>query len=70
MQIPERDGDGYLTNMNEWSPELGRAMALEDGIELDDEKWEHILKAREFFEEHAVAVPIVPPQRLFDELDA
>lgn len=58
MQIPNRDGDGYLTNMNEWSPDVGRAMAVEDGIELDDERWGHILKAREYFEEHAVVPPI------------
>ena len=34
--IPERDGDGYLANMNDWTPEIARAMAEEDGVKLDD----------------------------------
>jgi tRNA 2-thiouridine synthesizing protein E len=58
MDLPERDGDGYLTDMNNWSEEIGRAMAEADGVELDDEKWSHILKAREYYDEEAVVPPI------------
>jgi tRNA 2-thiouridine synthesizing protein E len=58
MQLPERDGDGYLVDMNAWTPEIGRAMAEADGVELDDVKWEQILKAREYYEENAVVPPI------------
>ncbi len=58
MNLPPRDGDGYLTDMNDWSPEVGRAMAEADGIELTDEKWEQILKAREYFEAHSAVPPI------------
>ena len=58
MQIPERDGDGYLLDMNEWTPDIGRAMAEADGVELDDIKWEQILKAREYYEDSAVVPPI------------
>ena len=58
MQIPERDGDGYLLDMNDWTPEIGRAMADADGVELDDSKWEQILKAREYFEDFSVVPPI------------
>jgi tRNA 2-thiouridine synthesizing protein E len=57
-EIPQRDGDGYLVDMNAWTPEVGRAMAEEDGVELDDDKWHQILKAREYFEEHATVPPI------------
>jgi TusE/DsrC/DsvC family sulfur relay protein len=63
MQLPERDGDGYLVDPNEWTPEVARAMAAADEVELDDVKWEQILKAREYFEEHAV----VPPIRKFSK---
>ncbi|OOZ40448.1 sulfite reductase subunit gamma [Solemya pervernicosa gill symbiont] len=63
MDLPDRDGDGYLTNMNIWTPEIGRAMAEADGIELDDVKWGHIMKAREYFEENSV----VPPIRKFSK---
>jgi tRNA 2-thiouridine synthesizing protein E len=58
MQIPERDGDGYLLDMNAWTPEIGQAMADADGVELDDNKWEQINKAREYYEDNAVVPPI------------
>ncbi len=58
IKLPERDGDGYLVNMNDWTPEIGRAMATADGIEIDDTKWEQIFKAREFFEEESTVPPI------------
>lgn len=61
MNLPTRDGDGYLEDMQAWSPEIGRAMADADGYELNDVKWSHILKAREYFEEFN----IVPPIRKF-----
>jgi len=57
-EIPQRDGDGYLVDMNAWTPEIGRAMAEADGVELDDDKWQQILKAREYYEEHATVPPI------------
>jgi TusE/DsrC/DsvC family sulfur relay protein len=58
MEIPERDGDGYLTDMSTWTPEIARAMAAADAVELDDVKWAQILKAREYFEDFNVVPPI------------
>lgn len=63
MQIPERDGDGYLVDMSVWSPEIAQAMAQADGMELDEEQWEQIKKAREYYEEYSV----VPPIRKFSK---
>ena len=57
-EIPERDGDGYLLRMGDWTREIGQAMADADGVELDDAKWTHILKAREYYEDEAVVPPI------------
>jgi TusE/DsrC/DsvC family sulfur relay protein len=58
MQIPERDGDGYLVDMNAWTPDIAHAMAEADGVELDDEQWEQIKKAREYYDEFSVVPPI------------
>ena len=58
VAIPERDGDGYLLSMGDWTEDIGRAMAEADGIELDDDKWNHIMKAREYYEDEAVVPPI------------
>ena len=58
IEIPARDGDGYLTDMNQWTPEIGQAMADADEYTLDEGKWNHIMKAREYYEEHATVPPI------------
>ena len=58
MEIPTRDGDGYLSDMNVWTPEIAKAMAEADGYELNDVKWAHIIKAREFYEEFGTVPPI------------
>jgi dissimilatory sulfite reductase related protein len=44
--------------MDDWSAEIGRAMADADGVEITDEKWEQILKAREYYEEFQSVPPI------------
>lgn len=63
IELPSRDGDGYLKDMDAWSPDVAHAMAEADAYELTDEKWEQILKAREYFDEHSV----VPPIRKFSK---
>lgn len=58
MELPERDGDGYLTDMSAWTPEVGQAMAEADQYELGEEKWAQILKAREYYEDFGTVPPI------------
>ena len=58
MDQIERDGDGYLMDMNLWSPEIGQQMAEADGVMLDDTKWQQIIKAREYYDEFSVVPPI------------
>lgn len=58
MALPERDGDGYLVDRDGWTEEIARAMAAADGVDLSDVKWNHIQKAREFYEEFGVVPPI------------
>lgn len=61
MDLPARDGDGYLEDMSEWTEEVARAMAEADNYELNDQKWEMIMKAREYYDEYQQ----VPPVRKF-----
>jgi dissimilatory sulfite reductase related protein len=58
MDIPQRDGDGYLLDRDAWTPEIARVMAEADGIELDEVRWSQITKAREYYEEFGVVPPI------------
>lgn len=58
IEIPPRDGDGYLLDMDSWTVDIGKAMAVEDDIEIDDTKWDQILKARDYFEENSSVPPI------------
>ena len=67
MQIPERDGDGYLVDMSAWTPEIGRAMAEADGFALDEQKWQQIVRAREYFDEFGTVPPIRKFAKYLDE---
>ncbi len=58
MEIPNRDGDGYLIDMNGWTLELGHLMAAADGYEMNDTKWAQIMKAREYYEQYGSVPPI------------
>lgn len=58
MELPPRDGDGYLEDMNEWTLEIGKAMAEADDVEISDEQWEQIMKAREYYDENST-VPAI-----------
>ena len=42
MELPERDGDGYLVDSSIWTADIARAMAQVDGVKLDDTKWQQI----------------------------
>lgn len=57
----ERDGDGYLLDMNDWTLEVMYDMLEADGYELDDKKLYHIMKAREYYDENGT----VPAIRVF-----
>ncbi len=58
MQLPNRDGDGYLVDMGDWTEEIGQAMAAADEFELNQQQWQQILLAREFYEQFGSVPPI------------
>lgn len=57
----ERDGDGYLMSMADWSEDVMHEMAKADDYVLTPEKIEQIMKAREYYDENST----VPAIRVF-----
>jgi len=51
----ERDGDGFLTNLADWSPEFARLVAADEGVEYNNELDEVINWARGFYAETNMA---------------
>jgi len=54
-QVLETDPEGYLSNLDEWTPAVAEAMASADGQELTEEHWEVIRFLRDFYAEYAMA---------------
>lgn len=50
----ERDGDGFLLNMNDWTLDAMFEMASNDGVDMTDEKVRHIELAREMYGETSI----------------
>lgn len=47
----ERDDDGFLINMNDWTPEVMNEMFEADGVEVTDVKVAHINLARKMYDD-------------------
>lgn len=46
----DTDNEGYLTNLNEWSPEVAAHIASNEGVELTEPHWEIIRLIRQFYQ--------------------
>ena len=57
----QTDNEGFLLNRNDWTPEVARQIATEDGYTLTDLQMDYIVNARSMFD----AEGIVPPLRKF-----
>jgi TusE/DsrC/DsvC family sulfur relay protein len=53
--IYEVDEDGYLENVEDWTVELAKAMAVKDGTDLTEDHWEVIRFLRGYYEEFQIA---------------
>ena len=49
------DEEGYITNLSDWTPELADVIAKEEGIEMDDERWEVVNFLRDYYDEYQIA---------------
>lgn len=57
MNLPERNNEGFLENANDWDPEVAKAIAADDGIDLNENHWEIIEFLRDFYKQHEVSPP-------------
>lgn len=55
VEMPERDGEGYLIDPSAWNEEIANALAKDENIELNDDHWDAIRFMREFYEENQIA---------------
>lgn len=57
----QTDGEGYLVNRDDWTPEAAHWLAQQDGITLSDTQMDHIAEARRMYDD----LGTVPPIRKF-----
>ena len=51
----ETDEEGYLVDLNEWSPEAAEILAKSENIELSESHWEVVNFLREYYDEFQIA---------------
>lgn len=49
------DNDGYLVNLNEWSPALAEVLAAQEQIQLTPAHWEIIELVRAFYRDYELS---------------
>ena len=54
------DPEGYLIELEEWSPAVAEALASEEGITLSEEHWEVIDVLRDFYRRYELAPAMRP----------
>ena len=54
----ERDAEGYLFDPEDWSPDIARELAAEEGLELGDEHWGVLEFIRGYYEAHGITPDI------------
>jgi len=53
-KLPTFDDQGYLYEPADWTEEMARELARQEGISLGEAHWEAIRYMRQFFAEHQV----------------
>ncbi|MDH4200630.1 MAG: TusE/DsrC/DsvC family sulfur relay protein [Spirochaetia bacterium] len=51
----EVDEEGYLTNLDDWTPEIGEFIAKKENMTLTEAHWEVINFLREYYDEYQIA---------------
>lgn len=56
----ETDKEGYLTRLEDWSPEVAERLAQQEGITLTPEHWEVLEALRAFYREFELSPAMRP----------
>ena len=56
-----RDSEGFLSSLDDWTPEIAEALAREEGITLSPPHWEVLNLLRAFYQEYDLS----PAMRIF-----
>jgi len=51
----KRDAEGYLVNPDEWTNDIAKELAEEEGIELNEYHWQILRFMNKYYGEHNVA---------------
>lgn len=54
----ETDVEGYLRNIEQWSPQIAQSIAQQENIELTEAHWEIIYFVRSFYQEYKTSPTI------------
>ncbi|WP_250658318.1 TusE/DsrC/DsvC family sulfur relay protein [Alkalimarinus coralli] len=49
------DKEGFLKNLNDWTPEIATILSQQEGIDLTPEHWEIIYLLRDFYLKYDIA---------------
>lgn len=55
--MPDRNNEGFLESVHDWTPEVATTIADDDHIQLDEKHWEIIEFLRFFYKEHEMSPP-------------
>ena len=61
------DSEGYLLNLDDWSPDFAQARAQVEDLVLTEAHWEIIHFLRAYFEEHRVQAQVRAMIKYFSE---
>jgi len=60
LNLPAVDRDGFLVNLEDWTPDIAQLLAQAEGIELTEAHWEVLNALREFYREFDLSPAMRP----------
>ena len=61
----ENDTDGHLLDLREWNETIGQALAQQEGVEMNDARWEVVRFLRNYYMKHGS----LPARKISEVLD-